>query len=150
MKKIVTAALAATLVVSGAAFAAKPLKSQRYGGEGSTTSQGGKVSLTTNSSGKVFDFYFSYACAPSTEVTKYTRQYFRGHSALKVGRKGRFAFKGNLKTFEGGPLDSGGPYTTASVTFSGKFTTRRKATGKLHASSAGCDSGAVTWVAPLD
>jgi hypothetical protein len=150
MRKILTTALVASLAVSGAAFAAKPLKGQPYGGDKSTTSQGGKVSLTTNSSGKVFDFYFSYACAPSTDVTKYTRQYFYGHGALKVSKKGRFGFKGTLKTFEGGPLDPGGPYTNASVTFKGKFATRRQARGTLHATSAGCDSGNVTWTAPAE
>jgi hypothetical protein len=148
MRHLVTAAVVASLAVCGTALGAKPLKGQNYGGQKSTTSQGGRVTLTTNFGGKVFDFFFSYACAPSTDVTKYTRQFFYGHNALKVNSKGHFAFKGTLKTFEDGPPDRGGPYTKASVTFSGRFVTRRQAKGTLHATSAGCNSGTVTWTAP--
>jgi hypothetical protein len=154
--KLASVALAASIALSVPALAAHPKRSAGWGDVGdSTTSQGAKgmIRLATDSSGKVFDFAFSYGCKtdqPLIDVTRSTRQYFknRHHPALRVSSEGRFAWKGTMKTFAGvSSYDTGGPYKTATVLLRGHFTTRRRAVGSFTLTETGCQTGKVTWTA---
>jgi hypothetical protein len=155
-KKLASLAVVASLAVAVPALAAHPKRGAGWGDFGhSTTSQGDKgiFTLATDTSGKVFDFSFSYGCKtgqPAVDVNRSTRQYFknRHHPAIRVTSAGNFGWRGTLKTFAGvSSYDTGGPYRNASVVLHGHFVTRRKAVGNFTMTEKGCATGKVTWTA---
>ena len=148
--------LAIALSATVPALAAHPKKGAGWGDRGdSTTSQGdsGMIRFATNPSGKVFDFAFSYGCKtdqPTVDVSRTTRSYLKNkkHPALKVSKRGRFKFSGQVKTFDGvSSFDGDGPFKNATIDLRGHFTSKTKAVGSFTLSEPGCETGKVTWTA---
>ena len=146
IRRALAVALAVLLVTAAAAIAARPKTLTYY--KGTSTQTNGDFSITTNIDKNIGSLTFYWGCE-GQPADRRAKDINPLRIVVKVGKKGTFSKTYKSKTFKVSKTTllpkSGGIDTTIKV--SGKFTSQKKASGTIKATTAECSSGSVAFTA---